>query len=69
VNFHFPKSQENTVANAQGSIAQLSTLTQFLCDEPSVFTPISPRFKTEAQDSNNIQNPSSVPPCQICRQQ
>lgn len=43
LNFHFPKSQENVVASAQGSIAQLSTLTKFLCDEPSVFTPISPR--------------------------
>lgn len=43
VNFHFPKSQEHLVASAQGSIAQLSTLTKILCDEPSVFTPISPR--------------------------
>ena len=43
VNFHFPKSQEQLVASAQGSIAQLSTLTKILCDEPSVFTPISPR--------------------------
>ena len=47
VNFHFPKSQEQLVANAQGSIAQLSTLTKFLCDEPSVFTPISARYKKE----------------------
>jgi hypothetical protein len=43
VNFHFPKSQEHLVNSAQGSIAQLSTLTKILCDEPSVFTPISPR--------------------------
>ena len=43
VNFHFPKSQDHLVASAQGSIAQLSTLTKILCDEPSVFTPISPR--------------------------
>lgn len=43
VNFHFPKSQEQLVASAQGSIAQLSTLTKILCDEPSVFTPITPR--------------------------
>jgi hypothetical protein len=43
VNFHFPKSQEHLFASAQGSIAQLSTLTKFLCDEPSVFTPINPR--------------------------
>jgi len=43
LNFHFPKSQEHLVASAQGSIAQLSTLTKILCDEPSVFTPISPR--------------------------
>ncbi|CAF1074043.1 unnamed protein product [Rotaria sp. Silwood1] len=69
VNFHFPKSQEHVVASAQGSIAQLSTLTKFLCDEPSVFTPISPRFKTEIQDSNSTRNSSSVPPCQICRQE
>jgi hypothetical protein len=43
VNFHFPKSQEHLLASAQGSIAQLSTLTKILCDEPSVFTPITPR--------------------------
>jgi hypothetical protein len=43
MNFHFPKSQEQLVASAQGSIAQLSTLTKILCDEPSVFTPITPR--------------------------
>jgi hypothetical protein len=42
-NFRFPQSQEPAVANAQGSIAQLSTLTKMLCDEPSVFTPITPR--------------------------
>ncbi|UJR38081.1 hypothetical protein I4U23_030762 [Adineta vaga] len=69
VNFHFPKSQEHLVASAQGSIAQLSTLTKILCNEPSVFTPITPRFKAEIQDSNAINNTSSVPPCQICRQQ
>jgi len=44
VNFHFPKSQEHLVTSAQGTIAQLSTLTKILCDEPSVFTPISPRY-------------------------
>lgn len=43
MNFHFPKSQDNLVASAQGSIAQLSSLTKILCDEPSVFTPITPR--------------------------
>ncbi|CAF1084664.1 unnamed protein product [Adineta steineri] len=73
VNFHFPKSQEHFAANAQGSIAQLSTLTKILCDEPSVFTPITPRFKTETQESNNTRDSSSssssVPSCQICRQQ
>ena len=45
-NFRFPQSQEPAVANAQGSIAQLSSLTKMLCDEPSVFTPISPRYDT-----------------------
>ncbi|CAF0886480.1 unnamed protein product [Rotaria sordida] len=69
VNFHFPKTQDHVVASAQGSMAQLSTLTKFLCDEPSLFTPISPRFKTEVHDSNSIRNSSSVPPCQICRQE
>ena len=43
VNFHFPKSQEHLLASAQGSIAQLSSLTKILCDEPSVFTPINSR--------------------------
>ena len=43
-NFRFPQSQESSVTNAQGSIAQLSSLTKMLCDEPSVFTPISPRY-------------------------
>jgi hypothetical protein len=43
VNFHFPKSQEHLVGSAQGSMAQLSSLTKILCDEPSVFTPITPR--------------------------
>ena len=43
MNFHFPKSQEGLAASAQGSIAQLSSLTKILCDEPSVFTPITPR--------------------------
>lgn len=38
-NFQFPKSQEHMVASAQGSIAQLSSLTKILCDDPSVFTP------------------------------
>lgn len=41
--FRFPQFQEQICANAEGSIAQLSTLTQVLCDEPSVFTPVSPR--------------------------
>jgi hypothetical protein len=45
-NFRFPQSQELAVANAQGSIAQLSSLTKMLCDEPSVFTPISPRYES-----------------------
>ncbi|CAF2845311.1 unnamed protein product [Rotaria sp. Silwood2] len=69
MNFHFPKSQEHAVTSAQGSMAQLSTLTKFLCDEPGLFTPISPRFKTEVQDSNGTRNSSSVPACQICRQE
>ena len=43
VNFQFPKSQDHLVASAQGTINQLSNLTQILCDEPSVFTPITPR--------------------------
>lgn len=43
INFHFPKSQEHIAAAAQGSIAQLSTLTKFLCNESSVYTPVSPR--------------------------
>lgn len=68
VNFHFPKSQEHLVTSAQGSIAQLSTLTKILCDEPSVFTPITPRFKTEVQEPNSTRTSSSVPACQICRQ-
>jgi hypothetical protein len=42
-NFRFPPSKEQLHVNAQGTIAQLSTLTKMLCDEPSVFTPISPR--------------------------
>ncbi len=42
-NFRFPQSQESLAVNAQGSIAQLSTLTKMLCDEPSLFTPITPR--------------------------
>jgi len=42
-NFQFPQCQEQPTINAQGSILQLSTLTKMLCDEPSVFTPISPR--------------------------
>jgi hypothetical protein len=42
-NFRFPQSQEQLAVNAQGSIAQLSSLTKMLCDEPSVFTPITPR--------------------------
>lgn len=42
-NFRFPHPQEQTLVHAQGTIAQLSTLTQMLCDEPSIFTPISPR--------------------------
>lgn len=42
-NFRFPHPQEPSTVHAQGTIAQLSTLTQMLCDEPSVFTPISPR--------------------------
>ena len=43
VNFHFPKTQKNAAVNAQGSITQLSTLTKFFCDEPSLCTPITPR--------------------------
>jgi hypothetical protein len=69
MNFHFPRSQEHLLASAQGSMAQLSTLTKILCDEPSVFTPISARFKTEMHESNSTKKSSSVPPCQICRQQ
>jgi hypothetical protein len=42
-NFRFPHPQDQLSTNAQGSIVQLSTLTKMLCDEPSVFTPISPR--------------------------
>lgn len=42
-NFRFPHPQEQTLVHAQGTIAQLSTLTKMLCDEPSIFTPISPR--------------------------
>ncbi|CAF0760164.1 unnamed protein product [Didymodactylos carnosus] len=64
VSFHFPKSQEPMAVNAQGSIAQLSNLTKILCDEQNVFTPISPRFKMEAQEPTTDQ----IPPCQICRQ-
>ena len=45
-NFRFPQGQEQIIASAQGSIAQLSTLTKMLCNESSVFTPISPRYKT-----------------------
>ncbi len=42
-NFRFPPSKDPLHVNTQGTIAQLSTLTKMLCDEPSVFTPISPR--------------------------
>ena len=42
-NFRFPQSQEQLAVNAQGSIAQLSTLTKMLCNEPSDYIPISPR--------------------------
>jgi len=42
-NFRFPPSKDQLHVNTQGTIAQLSTLTKMLCDEPSVFTPISPR--------------------------
>jgi len=42
-NFQFPQCQEQSNINAQGSIVQLSTLTKMLCDQPSVFTPITPR--------------------------
>jgi hypothetical protein len=45
-NFRFPQGEEQLVANAQGSIAQLSRLTKMLCDEPSVFTPITPRYES-----------------------
>jgi len=65
-NFRFPKSQEHLVASAQGSIAQLSSLTKILCNEPSVFTPITP---SETQEANSSRTSSNVPPCQICRQQ
>ncbi|CAF1075505.1 unnamed protein product [Adineta ricciae] len=65
-NFHFPKSQEHLITSAQGSIAQLSSLTKILCNEPSVFTPITPRFKAESQEPNSM---NTVPQCQICRQQ
>ncbi|CAF1008633.1 unnamed protein product [Adineta ricciae] len=68
-NFRFPQTQEQAHMNAQGTIAQLSTLTKMLCDEPSIFTPISPRIKTEKHQSNSSRDSSSVPPCQICRQE
>lgn len=42
-NFPFPLNQDPLSVNAQSSITQLSTLTKMLCDEPSVFTPVSPR--------------------------
>ncbi|CAF3243255.1 unnamed protein product, partial [Rotaria socialis] len=67
--FLFPQSQEQLAANAQGSIAQLSTLTQMLCDESSLFTPVSSRFKTEKHDSLNSKDSSSVLLCHICRQE
>ncbi|UJR08202.1 hypothetical protein I4U23_012475 [Adineta vaga] len=68
-NFRFPQSQDQAHVNAQGTIAQLSTLTKMLCDEPSVFTPISPRIKSEKHQSNSSRVSSKVPPCQICRQE
>ncbi|CAF1116096.1 unnamed protein product [Adineta steineri] len=69
MNFRFPQTQEQLHVNAQGTIAQLSSLTKMLCDEPSVFTPISPRFKTEKCYSHTSRDSSVVPPCQICRQE
>lgn len=83
-NFRFPHPQEPATVHAQGTIAQLSTLTQMLCDEPSVFTPISPRYRMQSCKSifhttfcfsrfkKEKSHPTETPAihiCQICREE
>ena len=83
-NFRFPHPQEPSTVHAQGTIAQLSTLTQMLCDEPSVFTPISPRYARKSfkcifntmfcfcrfkKEKSHPAEAPSILTCQICREE
>ncbi|CAF0831636.1 unnamed protein product [Rotaria sordida] len=67
--FQLPQCQEQFVTNSEGSIAQLSTLTNTLCDEPNVFTSVSPRCKIEKHDVITSTDSSLVLSCQICGQE
>ncbi|CAF2628502.1 unnamed protein product [Rotaria sp. Silwood2] len=67
--FRFPECQEQLAANSEGSIAQLSTLTNTLCDESTDFALVSPGCKTEKHDVITSKDLSSILSCQICGQE